>query len=161
MFLELEPIFNTPGGCLPFRYPLTGFDGLLPLAAPPLISGQARNRAGIVTLEGQAELRMEALCDRCAAPFAYEARVSFEHTLVLSRNSDENDDLVLLGGPRWSPDGLVWEDIVLSLPPKLLCRPGCKGLCPRCGKNLNEGPCPCQPEADPRLAALQNLLSDI
>ena len=43
---------------------------------------------------------------------------------------------------------------------KLLCRPDCKGICPRCGKNLNEGACSCRPEIDPRLAVLGQLLKD-
>ena len=41
-----------------------------------------------------------------------------------------------------------------------LCRDDCRGLCPRCGANLNDGPCSCEPEADPRFAALQRLLND-
>jgi len=164
MFLELESVFNTPGLSLPFRYPLEGFDGMLPLAAPPVVSGEARNRAGIVTLAGRAELRMDARCDRCAAPFGYAADVPFEHTLVTGVNnaeSDEGGELVLLGSYRWSPDELLWEDIVLSLPPRMLCRPGCEGLCPRCGQNLNESPCACKPEGDPRLAALRDLMSNV
>ena len=161
MYLELESVFNTPGFAQPFRYALEGFEGLLPLAGPPEIEGKARNRTGIVTLEGTAAIRMHAACDRCAAPFEYSAGVPFAHTLVLSRNSDESDELILLDSFRWSPDSLVWEDIVLSLPPRLLCGPACKGLCPRCGQNLNEGTCACESEGDPRWAALQSLKSDI
>jgi len=158
MFLELESVFNTPGFVLPFRYALTGFEGLLPLTAPPAVSGQARNRAGIVILAGRAGLCMDVRCDRCAASFDYAADVPFEHTLVLSLNDGENDELVLLDGFRWSPDSLIWEDLVLSLPPKLLCRPACAGLCPRCGQNLNEGACACKPQGDPRWAALRELI---
>ena len=62
------------------------------------------------------------------------------------------------------PDGkldlsqLALEDVFLSLPSKLLCSEDCKGICPQCGKNLNEGPCDCKKEIDPRLAALLDLL---
>ena len=49
-------------------------------------------------------------------------------------------------------------DLVLELPLRYLCKPDCKGLCCRCGKNLNDGPCGCQKEIDPRLAALRQLL---
>ena len=41
-----------------------------------------------------------------------------------------------------------------------LCSEDCKGLCAVCGKNLNEGPCDCKPEPDPRLAVLAQLLKD-
>ena len=42
---------------------------------------------------------------------------------------------------------------------KLLCSEDCQGLCPRCGADLNEGPCQCKPEIDPRLAVLQQFLN--
>ena len=47
---------------------------------------------------------------------------------------------------------------VLNMDSKLLCSEDCKGLCSRCGANLNLGPCDCKPEPDPRFAALQQLL---
>ena len=158
MFLELESVFNTPGLSVPFDYPLEGFGGMLPLAAPPRIAGVVKNRAGVVTLEGRVEIVLNAQCDRCAMPFEHRAQTPLEHTLVLSLNREDSDDLVLLEGTRFSPDSLVWEDIVLAMPSRLLCRPDCAGLCQRCGKNLNEGPCECKPEGDPRWAALQELL---
>ena len=53
---------------------------------------------------------------------------------------------------------LVRENMLLSKPMRILCRPDCKGLCPNCGQNWNEGPCDCREEnGDPRWAALQNL----
>jgi len=158
MYLELEAVFNTPGLSVPFDYPLEGFEGMLPLAAPPRAAGGIRNRAGVVTLKGSAQVRLHVQCDRCAAPFEYRAEVPLEHTLVLSLNREDSGGLVLLEGTRFSPDSLVWEDIVLSMPPKLLCAPDCKGLCQRCGRNLNEGPCECKPDTDPRWAVLQDLL---
>ncbi|MCX7887224.1 MAG: DUF177 domain-containing protein [Verrucomicrobiae bacterium] len=38
----------------------------------------------------------------------------------------------------------IREDILLELPQRALCRPDCKGLCPQCGKDLNEGTCNCR-----------------
>ena len=56
-------------------------------------------------------------------------------------------------------DVIAEEFLVLALPFTVLCSPGCKGLCPQCGKNLNEGPCSCPPEqkGDPRLQVLRDL----
>lgn len=54
---------------------------------------------------------------------------------------------------------LVREDMLLSIPLQLVCRPDCKGLCPQCGQNWNDGPCDCaEEEGDPRLAVLKKLL---
>ncbi|RME68679.1 MAG: DUF177 domain-containing protein, partial [Nitrospirae bacterium] len=55
---------------------------------------------------------------------------------------------------------IVQEQILLNLPMKPLCMPECKGLCPRCGMNLNTGTCDCpRTEIDPRWSALKKLLS--
>ena len=153
MYLELESVCNNPGESLPFAFTLQS--GLCP---PTPVKGEVRNRAGIVTMEATADYRLETQCDRCAEPMVYRAEVPIAHTLVTTRESEESDELILLEQFRFCPDNLIWEDIVLSLPPKFLCRPDCKGLCPQCGANQNEAPCACQPEGDPRLAALRQLL---
>ena len=57
-------------------------------------------------------------------------------------------------------DELVIEDVFLSLPSRFLCKSDCKGLCNYCGHDLNESDCGCKKPVDPRLAALQQLLSD-
>ena len=51
----------------------------------------------------------------------------------------------------------VEESIFSLLPTKVLCKEDCKGLCPNCGKDLNEGSCDCEADnTDPRLSALRN-----
>jgi uncharacterized protein len=60
-------------------------------------------------------------------------------------------------------EGLLLEDavreqVLLALPLKMICREDCKGLCPQCGKNLNEGDCSCTaPVQDLRWAALKEI----
>lgn len=52
----------------------------------------------------------------------------------------------------------LWEEFLLALPSHPLCSPSCKGLCPQCGANLNEGPCGCdKKEGDPRLSVFRTL----
>ncbi len=59
----------------------------------------------------------------------------------------------------------VWEEMVLAEPSKYYCRAECRGLCPRCGKNLNAGACNCAPEKEERgntgLAALKDLFPNL
>ena len=55
-------------------------------------------------------------------------------------------------------EDIIRTVFVLNMDSKLLCKDDCKGLCCRCGKNLNEEACTCQKEIDPRLAALKQLL---
>ncbi len=55
----------------------------------------------------------------------------------------------------------VWEVLLLNLPERALCSDGCKGLCPICGKNKNEGDCGCkEDDTDPRLAVLRDFKPD-
>jgi len=160
MYLELESVFNTPGLSEPFSCELPQRYDDLPFARQPAVAAEVKNRAGVVTLEGTAQVQLQAQCDRCAASFGYDASLPLCHTLVLSLNNENHDDFILLDSYRFSPDDLIWEDIILALPPKLLCKPDCAGLCHRCGTNLNDGPCECKPEGDPRLAALKQLLEN-
>ena len=61
-------------------------------------------------------------------------------------------------GYEVNPLASAWEELVLSLPTKPLCRTGCKGLCQTCGHNLNLAPCSCSDtHGDPRLSALRSL----
>lgn len=55
----------------------------------------------------------------------------------------------------------VWESVLLLLPSKVLCREDCAGLCPRCGADLNDGPCSCGgDEGDPRFEILRDFMPD-
>lgn len=91
---------------------------------------------------------------------AIQAQFSYLYLLRSEKISNEEDFQVLLDSDWW-PESLdlapqVWESFILSLPPKVLCSPDCKGLCPNCGQNLNVGTCSCkEEEGDPRLAALK------
>ncbi|MGB1779712.1 MAG: DUF177 domain-containing protein, partial [Longimicrobiales bacterium] len=55
----------------------------------------------------------------------------------------------------------VREEMILAVNPYVVCEPECRGLCPKCGANLNEGACDCtDDEVDPRWAALRDLKSE-
>ena len=75
--------------------------------------------------------------------------------------NDEEDfeDYIVIEGDELDLDELIYSDIILLTPTKFLCKEDCKGLCPTCGKNLNEGDCACaKQQTDPRLEALRQLL---
>lgn len=78
--------------------------------------------------------------------FAYPASSLLEFSI----GEDANLDL----GP------LVRDEVLIADTHGVLCRSDCKGLCPGCGANLNEGPHQCDELIDPRLAKLRELLKD-
>ena len=83
-----------------------------------------------------------------------------ERILVSSLNNEENDEYLVLDNDQLPLDELAEEELVLNLPSKNLCRKDCRGLCPKCGRNLNEGLCGCRSDTvDPRLEALRQLIN--
>ena len=78
--------------------------------------------------------------------------------LAETLEDEENDEIVLLEDGAVDLDDLFTTALVLSMDSKHVCSEDCKGLCATCGADLNEGPCGCRREIDPRLAALAQLL---
>ena len=98
-------------------------------------------------------------CDRCGVDLQRDYKESFNHILVTSLSGDSDDEYIETPDYEIELDELVTEDILLELPGKLLCKDGCKGLCAKCGKNLNDGNCQCDNNRiDPRLEVLKQLL---
>ncbi len=166
MLLALSTIIRTPDSVLPFETTLDlselEFGGSYPVTEAVEAKGTVRNTAGVLLLNGTLRTTLHGSCDRCAADFARE--VSYEVQAVLTReleNEDEADEWTfLLENDHADLDDILTTAFVLNMDSKLLCRPDCKGLCFRCGKNLNDGACDCRPESDPRLAVLGQLLKD-
>lgn len=101
-------------------------------------------------------------CDVCAEEFEQAIDEDFDSFETLDMAEGEFADECRVreekGVPRLDAGGLLWEQLMLALPTRPECRPGCKGLCPTCGINRNTGACSCsQDEGDPRLAVLRKL----
>ena len=122
------------------------------------VSGQVRNQAGALVLEGEARTTLEVVCDRCLKPFSEELVLPVEHLLAETLEDEENDDILLLDGGELDLEEVFTTDLVLAMEPKHVCSEECRGLCPKCGADLNDGPCQCRAEVDPRFAVLAQLL---
>jgi uncharacterized protein len=74
-------------------------------------------------------------------------------------DTDEGDAFVFEPvGRSLDLSSAVREEVILAMNSYVVCAPECRGLCPRCGKNLNEGPCDCaEEEVDPRWETLRAL----
>lgn len=158
MFIELEPIFNNIGAKKEFAYSFSPEDS--GIQAPVNVSGAVENRAGVVTLTANADFQDTVACDRCLKPTSRSFQKQFTHILTPTLNSEDNDDFILVEDMHFDLDALLREDVLLELPTKVLCKVDCKGLCPMCGADRNETACGCKKPVDPRLAVLQELLSD-
>ena len=164
MLIELEYLFNNAGAEIVFDYEidLSGYEiGIVkPFTEPVKVAGRIFNSTGVVKIKAKAIAKMQTICDRCAGDMTKRLEVLVDHILVTSLNDENNDDYILLEKPQLELDDLVTEDVFLALPSKILCKSSCKGICQKCGKNLNNGQCGCEKPTDPRLEALKQLLDN-
>lgn len=164
MRFNVKPILHTPGKSLPFRFTMdlsgSAFNGQYPAREPVEVSGAVRNTAGLLELELTATTVLDARCDRCARPIRIPVDIPFRCLLAEELEDEDNDEIVLLEDGEVDLDELARTAFILGIDTRFLCSEDCKGLCPRCGADLNQGPCSCKKETDPRLAALAALLKD-
>ena len=162
MLLNVKPILHTPGKRLDFQFELDlsdmEFSGRYPISRPVAVSGEVRNTAGILELTLNARSTLDAVCDRCGKAFAQEKDVPFACMLAEELQNEDNDEIVLLEDGMVDVGDLARTAFILDMDTKTLCSEDCKGLCPRCGADLNLGPCSCKKETDPRMAVLAKLL---
>ena len=165
MKLDLRRIAAQPGQTLPFHFALDlsglEWNGTRPAPWPIEVEGTVRNRAGALVLQAELKGRLSLVCDRCAQPFTREKTVDYETLAALELEDGDQDEIVLADRDgQLDLEKLMGEVFVLHLDTKNLCSPDCKGLCPGCGADLNQAPCRCKKEVDPRLAKLAQLLEE-
>ncbi len=165
MLFGLSKIMDSPGASLPFSVSVDLSDlhygTSYPVPEPVLASGSVRNTAGVLVMKGEISTCIHGVCDRCASAFTRDLKIPIDVVLVQElANEDSEDEWVFpqIDGCADLED-IVRTVFVLNMDSKLLCKPDCKGMCCRCGHNLNNGSCSCEKELDPRFAALRQLLS--
>lgn len=120
-----------------------------------------------IRLRGRLSAGLELQCARCLEPLRQDVKREFD-LLYRPLGADAGRDELSVTDAEaeigyYQGDGLLLEDVLreqvlLALPLKVTCRLDCKGLCPQCGKNLNQEQCSCKNELeDPRWAALKEV----
>ena len=164
MRLDLRDIIHIPEARKTFQFEVDlsdlDFYGRKPITRPVLAEGSVTNHAGALVLEGTARSLLDLSCDRCGKEFSREKVVKLDSLVAQNLEDDENEEIILLEGTELDLDEVVTTVFVLAMDTKNLCSDDCKGLCAKCGANLNEELCRCKPEVDPRLAALAQLLDN-
>ena len=164
MLLGLSKIIDCPGASVAFSTSVDLSDlcyGVsYPVTEPVKAEGTVRNTAGVLMMQGDITTTIHGTCDRCANDFDRDIHFPIDVVLVTEMANEENEDewVFPLEGDSADLDDIVRTVFVLNLDSKLLCKEDCAGMCHRCGHNLNDGPCNCQKELDPRFAALKQLL---
>jgi len=146
----------------PLRYWAQVYTFISPLAVRVEACGTERRLLVAVSVRAEAQLP----CARCLEPADAVIEGTLRYFFSLRRDvgdekagkADGDEEIILLDA--WEDEidlaPLIWEVLITSLPATALCSPGCKGLCPECGTNLNKYTCDCKREkGDPRFDALR------
>ncbi len=167
MKIDLANIAGTPGerGRFPISVPLAPAEGYTPVG-PATGEIIVENTGPLLLVHGTLHVLLRSTCVRCLTEAEMPLDVEFEEEFasqgtaadVETMDRDEPEaaaisDYVLDAGE------FVRQQILPSLPLAFVCGPDCRGICPTCGKSLNDGPCGCEPAStDDRWAKLHDLL---
>ena len=114
-------------------------------------------------IRGSVDVTVSIPCGRCLEEvptqicFDIDKKLDIQDSVLVDDEMEENDYLI---GFELDVDKLVYAEILVNWPMKVLCKEDCEGICNVCGANLNKGDCGCQrTELDPRMAAIQDIFS--
>ncbi len=144
---------------IPTDDPLVARAGIT-LAAPLAVTGRFSTAgAGRYYWQAKLETLIRSECRRCLAPVAVPLSQPLGLVFVAAEVAGDDDDCYVVPRRATTVDlsGAVYEELLLAAPQFVVCRDECRGLCPRCGADLNAGPCACRPETDSRWEALTKL----
>jgi uncharacterized protein len=152
-----------------YDYDFEGRIGDIDISDP--FAGNFKTKAVLDKFENQiildctTNIKANLICDRCTKEFQSVITSNYRMIYLFLQHPEDTDnekvDVVYLH-PETDKIDLrddIRDYILLAVPMKKLCSEECKGLCPKCGKNLNDGPCNCKDEkVDPRWEPLQQLI---
>ncbi|MCC8126943.1 MAG: DUF177 domain-containing protein [Clostridiales bacterium] len=113
-------------------------------------------------ITGRLRLSLSVPCSRCLepveVPFDLDIEQETDCQMTEEQRRENLEEQPFIDGYDLDIDSFVCNELLLNLPMKVLCREDCKGLCSKCGANLNLHPCTCdRTSLDPRMAAIQDI----
>lgn len=116
----------------------------------------------VLALRGSAKFALVMPCSRCLEPVKVPFSLTLERALDMKQTDADRvrdlDEQPYLQGYNLDVDQLVRDELLLNLPMKVLCEEDCKGICNRCGANLNFETCGCDRSVpDPRMSVIQDI----
>lgn len=141
------------------------YGDILKFVAPITVLGEIYGIEKKIYLSCNINTELEVQCARCLKPFSYFLKTNLSAELLGDSEISEEDDLddiLVYSDNIIDFEGIIRDQIMTNVPMKALCNENCKGLCKKCGKDINLESCLCNLEnddsIDPRLAKLKELL---
>ena len=147
------PVFSLDGECYDF------------IRKEPVVLTVQNEGNSVVSFSGHVDVTIDIPCSRCLASvptrldFDFSQKIDFRK--VQEEQLDDLDETSFMEESFLDVDRFVYNEILIRFPMKTLCSEDCKGLCFKCGKNLNEGECGCdRTSLDPRMSAIRDIFNN-
>ncbi len=127
--------------------------------APLDLCGKIYNNGKSLRLELKVSGNMQVHCARCISLIDTGLEFDVVENFMQDDSEAVDEDIILFSGTKIDIKDVVVNSFFMNAEGRYLCSEDCKGLCPKCGKNLNEGSCDCaDDDIDPRWASLREIM---
>ena len=128
---------------------------------PVKAKGTVKNVGGVLVLEMEVSGNFSSVCDRCLKEITGKIEFSEEQSFVKSESEEKGEDALVITDKKIDLYDLTVKGVFANLPSKNLCSEDCKGICHKCGADLNLEECKCKEEDDwnPQFEILKGLFS--
>lgn len=117
----------------------------------------------VLMLTAHSRISLNMPCDRCLADVKIDFDIDISKEINMGRpleEAEDADEFSFIRDGNLDVDKLVYNEILVNLPMKVLCSENCKGICNRCGANLNLQPCDCdRTELDPEMSKILDIFN--
>ena len=172
MLINLSELFPVEGKSKTYTVPLEmkhfkGSDCSYKIVEKePVILVVTNQGERVLTVAGKAVLSLEMPCARCLDPVIVPFELEIDQELDMNQTKEDRiealDEQFYINGYNLDVDQLVGNELTLNLPMRVLCSDNCKGICNRCGTNLNRGTCDCDNRSlDPRMSVIQDIFKQL
>ena len=114
-------------------------------------------------VHGKTRIVLAMMCDRCLKDVSVGFEIEFEKEIDCNNlnTEDNSDDTQYIVDMKLDIDKIIYDEMLLQWPYKVLCKDDCKGICKVCGHDLNVSDCGCDRVVpDPRMAAIQDIFKN-
>lgn len=101
------------------------------------------NHSGLIVLEGEIKPDLTVFCARCGKQFGYSEPIKLYAKITDKLANDDEDEFIIMENFAVDIDEIVRSALILEAPTRYICKEDCKGLCPKCGCDLNLRNCGC------------------
>lgn len=113
------------------------------------------------SLETTVDITLLMQCGRCLENVEYNLCFNVKKEIDMNESDEEKDKLFYISDDKLDVEKLIYNEILVNLPMKVLCSENCKGICNRCGANLNSQTCNCDTtELDPRMSKIRDIFNN-